>query len=48
MAVSDDMLVLIGDDEAAMLGRRSDGVLTLAYLPEYASRPDGTARSSVR
>ena len=40
--MSDDMVVLIGDDEAAMLGRRSDGVLTLAYLPEYASRPDAT------
>lgn len=46
--MSDDMLVLISDDEAAMLGRRSDGVMTLAYLREYASRPDGTARCSVR
>jgi serine/threonine-protein kinase HipA len=45
MGVSDDMLVLIGDDEVAMLGRRSDGVLTLAYLPDYASRSDATPLS---
>jgi len=39
------MLVLLGGDEAAALGRRSDGALSLAYLPEYAGRSDATPLS---
>ena len=43
--MSDDMLVVIGDSEVALPGRRSGGGLLLGYLPEYASRPDATPLS---